>query len=258
MSLPPALTKIVATSTAALLVGAIAARIAAADDMALRWDDCGAGGAVLRTFACDTNSGADELVVSFTLSARRSLTGVEAMMEVLYPSAGPVPAWWDVTTCRAGAFGVNVSSGFAGCVSPWAPTAAGGAIFEPTFFGSTIGRLRAAVGVPPADSASLTPGIEYGALRISISHAKTTGAGSCTGCARPAGIYLRTIECYNAVDPLPLVIFPSVVEDHRYFVGWQCEGAPRLDQSFVSDWTFSGCNVPAMRPSWGRIKGLYR
>ena len=229
-----------------------------ADDMRLAWDDCGAAGVALKTFACDTNVGANDLVVSFTLSAPRSLTGVEAMLEVLYPSAGPVPSWWDVTTCRAGAFGVNVATGFTSCTSPWAPSAAGGAIFEPTFFGPTIGRLRGAVGVPPADSASLVAGVEYGALRIAVSHAKTTGAGSCSGCTQPAGIYLRTVECYNAVDPLPLAIFPSNPDDHRYFVGWQCEGSPHRDGAFVDGWSFTSCNVAARSPTWGAVKSLYR
>lgn len=245
----------------ALVVGSSspAAPAAGADDMMLRWDDCGAGGTALKTFACDTNSGANELVVSFRLATPRSLTGVEAMMEVLYPVSSGLPSWWNVPACRPSTvFGVNVASGFAGCVSPWAPSAAGGVIFEPTFFGPTIGRLRAAVGVPPVDSASLAADVEYGALRISISHAKTTGSGSCAGCSLPAGIYLRTIECYNASDPLAHVIFPAVVDDPRYYVNWQCEGTPQYDHSFVNGWTFTNCEVAARRPSWGRIKELYR
>ena len=249
----PSLAVLVAVASYA---AAIPAR---ADDMTLRWDDCGVSGTALETFACDTNTGVNELVVSFTLSAPRSLTGIEAMMEVLYPSTGPLPSWWDVPACRSSSvFGVTVASGFAGCVSPWAPSAAGGAIFEPTFFGPTIGRLRAAVGVPPVDSASLTAGVEYGALRITISHAKTSGAGSCPGCAQPAGIYLRTIECYKASDPLPLVIFPTVPDDHRYFVGWQCEGTPQFDHALVTGWTFTSCNVATKRPTWGAVKSFYR
>lgn len=74
-----------------------------ADDMTLRWDDCGASGAALKTFACDTNVGASELVNSFALSAPRSLTGIEASLQVLYPSSGSVPSWWDVPACRRAA-----------------------------------------------------------------------------------------------------------------------------------------------------------
>jgi hypothetical protein len=240
------------------IVAASSAVSARADDMTLRWDDCGASGTALATFACDTDAGTSRLVVSFSLSAPRSLTGVEAMMEVLYPSSGGVPSWWDVPACRSSVFGVNAAATFTGCLSPWAPSAAGGAIFEPNFFGPAIGRLRAAVGVPPADSASLTAGTEYGVLSITLSHVKTTGAGSCSGCAQPAGIYLRTVECYNAVDPQSLVIFPATGADHRYFVGWQCEGSPTFDHEFVDGWTFMDCNVATKRTTWGAVKGLYR
>lgn len=244
----------------AILVAASAAVASPvrADDMTLRWNDCGVSGVALKTFACDTNSGASELFVSFTLSAPRPLTGIEAMMEVVYPATGPVPSWWDVPACRPSTvFGLNLAADFTGCVSPWAASAAGGTIFEPTFFAPTIGRLRAAVGVPPADSASLAAGVEYGALRIRLSYAKTTGAGSCAGCDQPVGVYLRQVECFDG-SPQPLVIFPSTPDDSRYFVNWQCEGTPHFDHSFVDGWTFSNCDVATRRPSWGRIKGLYR
>src|SRR5438876_5543541 len=36
----------------------LAANLAFADGINLSWDDCGASGATLKTFACDTNSGA--------------------------------------------------------------------------------------------------------------------------------------------------------------------------------------------------------
>src|SRR5437899_4981080 len=64
--LSPRLRAACACAAFAALAALVLARFAAAAGIDLSWDDCGAAGAQLKTFACNTNSGSSfDLVGSF-------------------------------------------------------------------------------------------------------------------------------------------------------------------------------------------------
>jgi hypothetical protein len=75
----------------------------------LRWDSCYAdGGVINKTFACDTNTGSERLVMSFVLDADMlDVSGQE--IRVFIKSVNPtLPSWWalkNAGTCRVTSLG---------------------------------------------------------------------------------------------------------------------------------------------------------
>src|SRR5439155_25286638 len=60
----------------------------------LSWNDCGASGTALATFACNTNAGVHTAVASFVPpDGVRELMGVEADVRI-ESSASSLPDWW--------------------------------------------------------------------------------------------------------------------------------------------------------------------
>lgn len=246
---------VLSAATALLLLSSPAP----AADIALHWDDCAPAGASLRAFACGTNTGADLLIGSFIPPAGvTDFIAMEATMQVLFPSGTALPDWWNVPACRpAAVFTPTVDFGFGPCESPWSPNAAGGYAYSPTFYTPSSGRLRVVFAAPPQDARALDSNTEYYAFRLSVGRSKTTGAGACAGCEVPAGIYLRSIRIEQQTGT-DFTLFPVAGQEleHSYYASWQCDGIPRI----VDDASFQviNCGVPAKRPTWGTIKGLYR
>lgn len=233
---------------------------AKASDVFLRWDACGPGGASLRTFACNTNSGEEVLVSSFVLTdSLPQVNGMQTAIKVDFvPSLG-VPSWWNVTNCRPStSIRAWVTPAPAGCVSPWPAIAFGGSSYAPTRYSSGSGLLRAVFAVPEKDTFALEPSVEYLAHRFTISHAKTVGTGACSGCALPAGFSVLEILLTRNSALGNLEVFPTRDSPPNFHVTWQCPGTPVFMYGSVQSWAFSGCTVPTRRPTWGSIKSLFR
>ena len=70
-----------------------AAQTSAQEGINLSWDDCGSYGVSNKQFACDTNVGADVLVVSFRVNTPLpDFIGAQAILSVRGSSA--LPDWW--------------------------------------------------------------------------------------------------------------------------------------------------------------------
>ena len=237
-----------AFSLVALLLSA--SPVWASGGLNLSWGDCGNAGTLQRTFACDTNVGADVLYLSVV--APVPVGQLDAVEMTLYLRTDqPVPApWWHFETggCRGGlsppalGFSIDFTANSA-CADPWFGLgAAGGTILEqgPYVFGQA--RLRAVAAIPGTTSIDNTT--EYYLCKIVISHQRTL---TCAGCAGGA-----CIEFQTATLAQPAGVGDVIVSNPlgRNFVVWQSG----------IDGTGSSCPgpVPTRASTWGSIKAMYR
>lgn len=241
-----------------LLAGMLLAAPAhGAQGVSLSWDRCqGDGGTQNRTFACDTNAGAEVLVCSFLLDAPvPQVTGNEVTIDVL-SQADPLPAWWlfrDPGTCRQNSLGMNTVANPSDlvCVDWAAGHSVGGVGAYSTEHGtidpglaSRHRRIKIALAVALEDIADLVADTEYFSCNVTINHAKTVGDPACAGCAGSVCMLLTSIKVTTAVlgNDVSITVPAS---PGSYIVQWQGAGAD--------------CNlVPIKRTTWGEMKGLYR
>ena len=216
----------------------------------LAWDNCGATGVVTRTFACNTNSGAQQLVVSFVPPAAPAFTGMEARIR-FWPPAGSLPAWWAMSAggCRVTALRSSpFPAGSTPCANPWTSN-----LFFSTAMDPVTHELRAVVDLNQGEEHPLEAGVEYYGIRITFTHAKSTGAGACDGCSLPVGIYLSRLMLLLGPDPnfeYPLADVPHA--------NWQCDGSPLVFMGQVVGWSFPNCATATRNGTWGGIKALFR
>jgi len=212
----------------------------------LSWDDCGLAGTTLKTFSCDTNTGAQVLVGSFrppfTLPA---VTGMDALIDIQTPTYS-VPSWWylEPTGCRGaspGLVAVDVNSaGTPSCPNLWGGAASGGTSFH-VF--SYFARLDVLASLP--ETIPVYSGTEYEVFRVMISNQRTT---DCTGCLNAACLWLEQIYMVRDVPGLYGLSTPL---DHE-FVYWQ------VDQGAPDPRGRCPGAVPTRATTWGAIKSMYR
>lgn len=79
----------------ALVTALFLARVASAAGVNLAWNACSAeGGVQSKTFACNSNSGSQSALASFSLDdAESTFVGVEAVVDV-QADADSLPNWW--------------------------------------------------------------------------------------------------------------------------------------------------------------------
>ena len=225
--------------------------------MLLSWDDCrtASSGTLDETFDCGFNDWVLDLYCAFRLPAGTGtdVIGVEAVVDV-QNSQTTLPDWWLMGAsgqCRSGALTASAefSPGVA-CRDLWR----GAATAEIQAFdigqprgGANQVRILAVAGLP-SDSARAIPAGEacYGVI-VRIDTRKTTGSGSCAGCAPGACLVLNGITV-RRVPGSPggdiTITTPGPGDSNR--VTWR--GGAGAD-----------CNlVPVRAVTWGRIKALYR
>jgi hypothetical protein len=250
--------RILGLSVVAAMLGAASAAVAA-PGLSLSWQSCrGEGtGTSNRAFACDVNTGANEvLVCSFELPhAVAQVSGNEVVLDVL-TQAATLPAWWDFRnagSCRTTSLGFNLVADPNNVVcADWAQGASAGGIaayaassggIDPSLLPKHR-RLKIALAVPPNALQDLVAATEYFACNLTINHLKTVGTGSCAGCAEPMCILLNSL---NVTTP---------VLANNVFMG--TASAPG---SNVVTWQGPGPNclaVPTKNTTWGEVKGLHR
>lgn len=237
----------------------------------LSWDQCAGDGYVGdRVFACDTNTGSESFVLSLVLndSTRTGIVGWQAKIDVT-PVDGSVPYWWYLDGCRAN--GLTVIPDWSGLALPastclpWygaQPASGGGG----QFVYSTDRLYFSVIAIVMGDAVALQAGQEYALMRFTLRHAKSTGTGSCAGCAVPACIGLSRIELARG-NGRPTDYFAGA---GRNSVTWQgasvasyptSSGAPCVEPSFCPYANQLQCTtppVPAGGRTWGMIKTLYR
>jgi len=259
---------------AALLLALPAVAAPTPPGVNLRWDQCYSDGGVMnKTFACDTNTGSERLVMSFVLdSDMADVSGQE--VRILLQSASPsFPSWWamkNAGSCRVSSMSFNTTlpPGSVNCVD-WADGQASGGIGNYTipFTGPNSAILQVAVAVAPTNLPTLFADQEYFVANIVINHAKTVGTGACLGCDQPVCIVLDRMRITTPVLANNLTLINGANGPDSQFARWQ--GGHETDVTIVNcDGHNLGCIhqftcVPATATAargstWGAVKSLYR
>lgn len=141
------------------------------------------------------------------------------------------------------------------CVDYWSGAATGAFTYVGGFVGAmNRARITVSFGIPEVMAGPVEAGTEYYAFQLVMNNQKTVGDAACTGCLYPTCIALGAMWLYQPAGLGDhLLCVPRA--GHSNFVEWQ---GPILDcppaHSPPGD-----CNAaPAVRRSWGLIKGLYR
>jgi hypothetical protein len=206
-----------------------------------------------RAFACNSNTGSNVLTCSFApANDEPTFVGIESIVD-LQADAATVPAWWEFFSggCRSTALSASAdftAASQVSCVDVFAGLAGGGItayktmanfVGVPEVFTPYGGRIKAAFAV--ANEAPITAGTEYYADKMSISNTKSTGTGSCAGCATGVTIVLNQIRSGETSGDFE--ILNNAIASQC--VTWQTS-------------SISCAAVPVHNKSWGQIKSLYR
>jgi len=210
----------------------------------LAWNDCGIYGSANRAFACNTNTGINQLFVSFEPPVTMyQLDAMELVMAVSTSNYTTLSPWWHMETagCRAGSLtaGFDFVGGPFNCADVWAGQASGGSDYTASYYGVNRSRIRAVCAVPYG--LQVDPGTEYYGMTIRFNNAKTVGTGSCPGCVEGACFSIISAKLYQ----------PAGVGDYLLSPGQQTMATWNGGSPF-------DCVVPTRTKSWGQIKSLYR
>jgi hypothetical protein len=248
-------------AVAAVLMFAASAAFAAGS-LNMSWTNCTGEGTPVtnKTFACAANTGTNLLVCSFVAPANLHQFAAAELFVDLISQSTPLPAWWAIyamgnggTQCRS-ALSVNFVQNASDvvCLDAWAAAGVGGIaayanpiVALPTIDGSNSAQyatIDLAAAVPTGQEQDLTAGSEYFLANIAISNTKSTGAGSCAGCADPVCIsFTRAV----VQQPTGVGDFYISTPGVNSLVTWQGTGA--------------NCTaVPVKKATWGSIKSMYR
>jgi len=263
------------TCAALVLLAATALPARSAGTLKLSWDRCAGDGVVGgKTFACDTNTGAEYLYGSIVLDgADRSFVGsFEAHMDIEVVDTD-LPSWWltGVGECRPQAISFTADPTILpatdSCV-PWTSEGILGvfAISEHDDKPNDI-TLTMAATVPQGSEIVLPAGQELVILRLTIQHKASTGTGSCTGCGTPACLGLGNVRIsFSTASGLPqedLVGTESstVSWQDGYVAGYSPVPAHPEGTGYVTYHGNLDCTTQPVGThgrTWGMIKTLYR
>jgi len=166
----------------------------------LSWGDAPSPGSSGRLFACNSNAGADTLVVSFVSpDSLNAFAGLEFYV-MAQAEADSLPPWWRFTASSQGECSrvLGATIDFAGgpfsCRDPWSSTSAGSAAVD--LYPDSVpnrARLRGVASRPPTQLGQIVPGVEYYAMKLVLDHQNTMGSSACTGCRVPVSLRLDYI-----------------------------------------------------------------
>ena len=215
----------------------------------LNWNSCQwLDGSPLRTFTCDSNSGAtfDLIYSTDVFTSMPDVTGARIRLWI-QTAEGVLPAWWQLQAggCRSGAMTFDAAAPFpSGCADPWLGAATVGA--TATFLDCNPKGLKLDLHafLPEGVTRSLVTGPRYAMFRMRIDRSRTVGAGACGGCHLAACIGVQGISIENSTGAAW-----SIASDT--YVRWQgttspCGNGPNCGPA------------PARASTWGSIKSLYR
>jgi hypothetical protein len=229
---------------------ALTASLASAGGINLAWNDCvGGGGLPLKVFACTSNTGNNDLYMSFDPPVSiPDVNGSNPIVD-LQSASSPLPQWWQFKnsgTCRLGS--LSALAALPGtCVDTWAGAGtAGVAAYLTNSIVPSVppnrARILGSISVPTLQAASVAPGTEYFLLMFRINNAKSTGSGACAGCS----------------DPVCLVLNEVLLTSNN-------SGDTRITNPLVSNfasWQAALANCPGATPTnnktWGQLKSIYR
>ena len=222
-----------------------------ANGLNLSWDACGAAGVANKTFACNINYWSERLVLSarfptqglvdfpFRFTADLDLVGAQQSL----------PDWWSVPgpgACRPGAI---TARGELDETLPCVPVSMGTLGMAWSTSGTSSERRRLTItSAPGAGIWFEGPDTEMSLCVLEISHVKSTGIGSCSGCSTPVCIVFNSLQVFRPYPPYDLHAYVTNPLE-RNFVTWQ-GGATGMG--------ICPAATPARNSTWGSLKSLYR
>jgi hypothetical protein len=227
---------------------ALAGNVHAQSGVNLSWDDCGTSGAMLRTFACNTNAGSNTLVASFVSQPMPEVVALTAIIDLCSMDL-VLPAWWQMKmagSCRPNAISSSFDfmSGPTSCVDFWQGLGTGGLNYT---YGSNWGfngaRILVVGALPPDSPRQVEENVEYYACKVILQNHATVGTGACARCEAHVCIILNAVELYPPSPGSRINISGPISRD---YVHWQ--GAVSLCP-FVVD---------TKPTTWGSVKSMYR
>jgi len=256
----------------ALVIAAPALAATTPPGVNIRWDHCyDDGGSLNKAFACDTNLGSEQLVLSFALGADKpDVTGMEIVVDVT--TTGPaLPSWWlfrNVGSCRQSSLTIQIvpPAGSVNC-QDWSNGQSAGGIGAYTlgWAGPNTARILAATAVPIGSAATLSADNEYFIAQFTINNAKTIGTGSCAGCAEPVCIVFSSLNVTTPDVNTDQKLSVGANGTNSQFVHWQ--GASVQGLQLICPSPFRPCSLvyncvlastPTRNSTWGTVKSLYR
>jgi len=186
----------------------------------LAWDDCGASGAALKTFACTADPGpAFPLVISFRPPAGAvSVTKMTARLRI---EAGQLPDWWKhgAGQCRGTGDLSAVLDGTTSCPSPWA-TGVPVFTYEIGYYGPATARLTVEATPPGGVPIALDPGLNQTGARVLIARTMASGPGSCANCQRSVRLNLEEVQLTQSAGiPFNPVLTTAATRSTVYWQG---------------------------------------
>jgi len=214
----------------------------------LSWSDCATFGTEQRNFACTSNSGANTMFASGVVGTDMGQLNGHAGVLDLQTNEATISNWWQFGGCRTLA---TLTGDFnflsnANCLDPWSGAAAGGVNWQFQFSGPNRGRIRTVCAIP--GSTAITGTDEYYWFKVTFTNARSTGTGSCAGCADGACIVFNSLLVTQPAGVGDFTITNALARRH---VLWQAGGS-----------TIGGLGcpnqVPTRNETWGSVKSLYR
>jgi len=238
-------------AAAVLAAGVLGASTATAGGggLNLSWDDCGSNGSADMTFACNTNAGTPFNLFASASPGTALQNFVGTILVIDFQSeTTTLPDWWAYGGCRlATSLTAAPAAGVTTCSDITDNPQFGGIDYAVAFEGNASrSRLRTAYAMDAGLAPAVPAGTEYTLMQLTINRNRTTGAGSCTGCATPICIVFNSVLLDQVDTGLPRVIETEPLQ--RRHVTWQ--GAPT---AFICPDA-----VPAKSRTWGQLKSLYR
>ena len=231
------------------LLLAVSASLAVAQGINLRINDCGVNGVSNAAASCASNTG---LAISMVGSAiapagMDRVVACEGYIDV-QTSAAVLSPWWllEATGCRPTSltFSFDFTAGPFNCNDFWGGGATGGGGVSPDH--SAPNRLQIKlVGATPGEN-PIDPGAEHYMFKANINRAKSTGAGSCAGCADAACFVLNRLVINQPAGVGDATLTTPMFGNFVTYSGGVIGGA--------------GCPgaTPAQNRTWGQVKSLYR
>jgi hypothetical protein len=224
----------------------------------LGWTDCPGQGtyALTRTFACNSNTGLNEMVGSFVGGPELTAVTGFAMVIDVQTSGATLAPWWDLRAslpagCRPASLlsSFDFTGGPFGCGDQWQGGATGGQSADVPI-GNRV-RLKATAALPSGDSriGPVTEGAEMYCFKLRVNNARTLG-GVCPGCNAEACIVLNSI-LLTQVPGTPGGNKTYSSPGTSAHVIWQA-------WTTVDPAQFCPLVTPAKNKTWGSIKAIYR
>ena len=257
---------------AATLIASTAIAAPTLPGINIRWDNCFSDGGVMnKTFACDTNTGAEQAVMSVQLDTEMlDVVGFEVRVS-LKTSDPTLPAWWafkNLGSCRRTSLGfVNAAVPPGGSCLDWslgtAAPGVGAYNVDALGPGSAVIIMATAIGSPL--TVALDPVTEYIVGALHIDHAKTVGTGSCGGCTKPVCILFTSLVVSTPVAANNRLLTQGANTTSSQIIHWQNGQLQNLVNSctdtFHCTTQFDCVNAgptDVHRNTWGEVKSLYR